>query len=151
MYKLIKLFLIFAFLFNISCVSGKSNKKVNWELDLKKHEDLGGHVIARHVGKSEDYLKNRLKKQPHISAASTFNDLNTAQYAVEKGILYHKNKIKKWLKSDKSRLVVIYKGKKTIGIGIKQGSNKFRDLKNAKIVLKKHKKLPFLILTAYPY
>jgi hypothetical protein len=39
--------------------------------DLRADEALGGHTLARHVGKTDAELAARLKREPQISAAST--------------------------------------------------------------------------------
>jgi Bacterial CdiA-CT RNAse A domain len=49
---------------------------------LMAHETLGGHTLARHVGRSENYLRHRLATEPDLTAASTFYDRQTAENAL---------------------------------------------------------------------
>ena len=47
---------------------------------LMAHEGLdGGHTLAKHVGKSDEFLRHRLATEPRIKAASTFYDRQTAE------------------------------------------------------------------------
>jgi hypothetical protein len=42
--------------------------------DLSVDEDMGGHTLARHVGKTDAELRERLRREPNISTASTYTD-----------------------------------------------------------------------------
>ncbi len=42
--------------------------------DLGRDEGLGGHTLARHVGRSDRELAARLRKERRIAAASTYVD-----------------------------------------------------------------------------
>jgi len=50
--------------------------------DLSADEAMGGHTLARHIGKSDDELRARLRHEPDISSASTYTDLATAEAVV---------------------------------------------------------------------
>ena len=50
--------------------------------DLAADEALGGHTLARHVGKSDAQLAARLRAERQISAASTYPDAGTASRVV---------------------------------------------------------------------
>ena len=65
-------------------------------LDEMEGPPKNGHTIERHVGKSEEDLKNRLKTDK-VSAASTYYDKETATKAV-KDSLKHDKEIQDWLK-----------------------------------------------------
>ena len=43
---------------------------------------MGGHTLARHVGKSDGELRERLRREPNISSASTYTDRATAEAVV---------------------------------------------------------------------
>ena len=47
--------------------------------DLQADERLGGHTLARHVGRTDQELHERLRRDPQISAASTYTDVMTAR------------------------------------------------------------------------
>src|SRR5262245_3894317 len=47
--------------------------------DLSLDESMGGHTLSRHVGKSDAELRDRLRREKQISAASTYTDRETAE------------------------------------------------------------------------
>ncbi len=47
--------------------------------NLQSHENLGGHTIAKHVSKSETWLRNRCKSEKYLITASTFSSLSDAE------------------------------------------------------------------------
>src|SRR5689334_16407487 len=50
--------------------------------DLSADETLGGHTLARHVAKTDEELRERLRREPHISSTSTYTDRATAEAVV---------------------------------------------------------------------
>ena len=66
-------------------------------LDEMEGPPKNGHTIERHVGKSEEDLKNRLKTDK-VSAASTYYDKETATKAVKDSLKQHDKEIQDWLK-----------------------------------------------------
>ncbi|MCI3986941.1 T7SS effector LXG polymorphic toxin [Bacillus vallismortis] len=121
---------------------------------LAAHEAKGGHLIVRHVGKTDGELFQRLIKDTKISGSSSFKDRATAEKVASSVLSDPKNitKIKKWLSNPNSRrtLPLRYKGDgEVLGRRIEKGSNVAKDATNATIVLKKSKNGEF-ILTGYP-
>ncbi|QAT57661.1 ribonuclease YeeF family protein [Bacillus subtilis] len=121
---------------------------------LAAHEAKGGHLIERHVGKTDGELFQRLIKDTEISGSSSFKDRATAEKAASSVLSDPKNitKIKKWLSNPNSRrtLPLRYKGDgEVLGRRVEKGSNVAKDATNATIVLKKSKNGEF-ILTGYP-
>ncbi|MFT4431742.1 T7SS effector LXG polymorphic toxin, partial [Bacillus velezensis] len=121
---------------------------------LAAHEAKGGHLIERHVGKSDQELMERLEKSKmsnkKISGSSSFKDRATAEKVANITLSDNKDKIEKWLNNDvKKPLVLSYKGSEVLGRGITKGSAEISDLTNAKIILKKKNDGSF-ILTGYP-
>ncbi|WP_342410289.1 T7SS effector LXG polymorphic toxin [Bacillus sp. FSL L8-0358] len=121
---------------------------------LAAHEAKGGHLIERHVGKTDEELIQRLDKSKmsnkKISGSSSFKDRATAERVANSALTNNKAKIEKWLNSDvKKPLVLSYKGNEVLGRGIPKGEDTITDLTNAKIILKKNKDGSF-ILTGYP-
>lgn len=120
---------------------------------LAAHEARGGHLIARHVGKTDAELLQRLKDNPKITGASTFTDRATAEKVASEVLNDPNNKkiIQAWLSNPKikSTLVLPYQGTEIIGRGVQRGSTTVEHMTNAKIVLKKDGAGGF-ILTGYP-
>ena len=50
--------------------------------DLSVDESMGGHTLARHVGKTDAELRDRLRREPQISSSSTYTDRRSAERAV---------------------------------------------------------------------
>ncbi|WP_394554568.1 RNase A-like domain-containing protein [Agromyces sp. MMS24-JH15] len=70
-------------------------------IDLADHEAAGGHLIARHVGKADEYLVGRGKR-----LASTFVDLSAAHRATTTNLLENRVLILDWLKGTKFQLKI---------------------------------------------
>ena len=64
--------------------------------DLAADERCGGHTMARHVGKTDRELADRLRRQPDISAASTYTDLRTAETVVGAALARERSRIETW-------------------------------------------------------
>ncbi len=52
---------------------------------LARHEGgpMGAHTIEKHVGKTDDYLRQRLRREPRARSLSTFTDEAAAERGVE--------------------------------------------------------------------
>lgn len=121
---------------------------------LAAHELKGGHLIERHVEKTDVELLERLKSNPKISGSSTFKDLMTAEKVANTLLSNPKSieKIEKWLSNPNSRptLPLRYKGDgEIIGSSVSRSSEVVENVTNAKIILKKDQNGSF-ILTGYP-
>ncbi|MEC1105999.1 T7SS effector LXG polymorphic toxin [Bacillus velezensis] len=117
---------------------------------LAAHEAKGGHLIERHVGKTDEELLERLQINKKIRASSSFTDRPTAERVANETLIKHKKEIEEWLKSDvNDPLPLPYRGTEVIGRGVCKGSNEVKDMTNARIVLKKNEDGSF-ILTGYP-
>ncbi|PJM65024.1 hypothetical protein BLX91_06895 [Bacillus subtilis] len=122
---------------------------------LAAHEAKGGHLIERHVGKTDEELIERLRTDPnpHITASSTFKDRATAERIANSVLNDPKNikKIENWIDDPKKpKLMLKYKGEgEIIGRSVTRNSELVENVTNAKIILKKDNNGNF-ILTGYP-
>ncbi len=64
--------------------------------DLRADEALGGHTIARHVGRSDAFLAQRLAEEPEIADASSFESLAEAEQAVGAALQARADAIAAW-------------------------------------------------------
>jgi hypothetical protein len=64
--------------------------------DLQADERCGGHTIARHVGKTNAQLAERLRQQADIAAASTYPDLQTAETVVGAALEKERRRVAAW-------------------------------------------------------
>lgn len=67
-------------------------------VDLRDHERLGGHTIARHVGKSDAQLRRRLRRDRHLKYASSFSSLGAANSNVSRCLAQAEPRINAWLR-----------------------------------------------------
>lgn len=122
-------------------------------LDEMEGPPKNGHTLERHVGKTEDQLKERLRTD-NVSAASTYYDKETATKAVKDTIKQHEKEIEKWLKESKeNRLVLNTKHDFAVGKTVLKKNMQVKDgLRNTVTVLQKDKgsQLGFKIVTSYP-
>jgi hypothetical protein len=65
--------------------------------DLAADERAGGHTLARHVGKSDAQLAERLSREREIAVASTYVDAVTAANVVGAALAQSNTKLDAWL------------------------------------------------------
>lgn len=119
---------------------------------LEAHEDVGGHLIERHVGKSEQWLLDRVRGE-NISAASSFRDLPEAERFVALAIAEHQDSIDAWLDgAGGKRLVIDSTFEASSGISVSRGQDAAEDVHSVRLVLERSDKLDigFRIVTGYP-
>ena len=119
---------------------------------LQAHEDAGGHLIERHVGKSEQWLVDRVRND-NISAASSFRDLPEAEYFVSETIADHQGAVDDWLNGNGgNRLVIDSSFDATTGISVARGESQAEDVFSVRLVLERSDRLDigYRIITGYP-
>jgi uncharacterized protein YukE len=74
---------------------------------LMAHEGVdGGHTLAKHVGKSPEFLRNRLATEPNISGASTFYSREVAETSIAEVLRLHDKAISSWLAGPEKKLII---------------------------------------------
>lgn len=119
---------------------------------LQAHEDAGGHLIERHVGKSEQWLVDRVRND-NISAASSFRDLPEAEHFVSETLAEHQDRIDAWVDGQGgNRLVIDATFDASTGISVKRGESQAEDVFSVKLVLERSNALDigYRIVTGYP-
>lgn len=128
--------------------------KIGREAGLQAHEGKSlGHLLEKHVGRSDEQLTERLNDEPNIPAATTFTDRATAEKVVVETLSANQKKIENWETSGKSRTLALdYNGDSTtpVGHGIVRGDTASRSMSDAQIILKREKDNSWFILTGYP-
>jgi hypothetical protein len=121
--------------------------------DLAADEAKGGHTLARHVGRTEQQLRDRLDRERNISAASTYTDRALAERTVARTLAIHGNRVAVWRKRSGSRpnLALDYRGpaKEIIGRSIRRGRAAAVPCSDAVVVLRWDGSGGF-VLTSYP-
>ncbi len=120
--------------------------------DLSQDEAAGGHVLKKHVGRTDDQLRERLQREGHISAASTYTDRGAAEHAVGAAIEQSRPKIDRWLARDSGHpnLVLDYDADRPIGRTLRRGDDQSQPCSHALVVLKWFPPGDYYVLTSYP-
>ncbi|HXM13095.1 MAG TPA: RNase A-like domain-containing protein [Terriglobales bacterium] len=120
--------------------------------DLTRDEAAGGHVLGKHVGQTEEQLRERLEGERNITGASTYTDRSTAEHVVGAAIAESQGQIQRWL--DRSgrhpNLVLDYESADPIGRTMNRGETHSRACAHALIVLKYGGPSRYYVLTSYP-
>ena len=120
--------------------------------DLSQDEAAGGHILRKHVGKSDNDLRERLAEEPNISGASTYTDRETAEHTVGAAIAQSQDRIDRWLgrPSGHPNLVLDYDSPEPIGRSINRGDDHSHPCSHALVVLKYAGPSNYYVLTSYP-
>jgi hypothetical protein len=127
-------------------------------ISLVQHEAqagsrLGGHMILKHVGKTEAELRARLVAERDIKAASSFTTLGHAEKAISSGLRANAFQIQAWAKGAGTGagrfLVIVHDGGSVVGQTVPRLSNQLRQTSKIQIVLKRetYNNMPYYILT----
>ncbi len=124
--------------------------------DLEADEALGGHTLERHVGKSDRDLADRLRREPQISAASTYTDRATAGRVVGAAVRQSDARIRTWAGrggGGRPNLVLNYSepGGRAIGRSLSRRARTSIDASRALVVLRwLPREQRWIVLTSYP-
>ena len=120
--------------------------------DLTQDEEAGGHTLKKHVGRTDDQLRERLAHERNISGASTYTDRDTAERAIGAAIEANADKIQRWLerKGGHPNLVLLYDSDHPIGRTIHRSGDQSEPCSHALVVLKWDEGGKYHVLTSYP-
>lgn len=123
--------------------------------DLQADERLGGHTLERHVGKTDEELALRLRREPRISAASTYPDLLTARRVVALAIARSRDRVASWeaRRGGRPNLVLNYATPDgaPVGRSLSRGQRVSRQAEGALVVLRwLERERRWIVLTSYP-
>ncbi len=105
---------------------------------LLAHEGVeGGHTLAKHVGKSPEFLRHRLATEPNITAASTFYDREVAESAISAVLHDNRGKISAWLATSKRELALSTRTKKPVGVVISEESTEPQSGKGIRLLIRR--------------
>jgi hypothetical protein len=119
---------------------------------LQAHESAGGHLLSKHVGKSESDLMNRLANEPKISGSSSFYNRATAEDAVSRIIDANQGKIAEWLNGPGGRLRLDHSLTKPVGVSVVRGTEGAIDVRSGRVILIKDSSMQtgYKISTGFP-
>ena len=120
--------------------------------DLSRDEAEGGHILRKHVGQTEEQLRERLERERNITGASTYTDRVTAERVVGAAIAESQAEIQRWLDRSGRRpnLVLDYDSEDPIGGTMNRGENHSHPCMHALVVLKYAAPDDYYVLTSYP-
>ena len=123
--------------------------------DLLRDERRGGHTLSRHVGKSDAELRERLRRDRRLSAASTWTDRATAEEVVGAAIRANRERIERWTSREGSRANLVLDwpgdGRKVIGRSLRRGAKDPVPCTRAVVVLRWNVDGEiYYVLTSYP-
>ena len=134
---------------NSTCVP--TNFPENW---LQIQENLGGHTIERHVGRTDQELVARLQRDTRISSASTYSNVSTATISIEKALKANANNLNKWNNQAVvgEKKVVDYNDNIVVGRIAKRPASlrNIVDSKKIRVVMSKNRQGKCFLLTSYP-
>ncbi|HET9900535.1 MAG TPA: RNase A-like domain-containing protein, partial [Actinomycetes bacterium] len=94
--------------------SGRVFRSIGGRGWLRAHEHSGSHTITRHVGKSDDYLRDRMLKEG-LDEVSTFVDERTAERVIADALRSRHAVVEQWLGSGKKKLEFDFPASSQIG------------------------------------
>ena len=122
--------------------------------DLSLDDAAGGHTLRKHVGRTDEELEARLRRERNISAASTYTDRATAEMAVGIALQQGHEKIGRWLErtGGHPNLVLDYEGEaaRPIGRTLRRGESVAQPCSHAVVVLRWAGGGEYYVLTTYP-
>ena len=120
--------------------------------DLSQDEAAGGHILRKHVGQTDDQLRERLARERNITGASTYTDRAAAEQAVGAAIAQSQDRVERWLSRSGGHpnLVLDYDSEAPIGRTINRGESQSRPCTHALVVLKYSGPNDYYVLTSYP-
>jgi len=121
--------------------------------DLSADEAMGGHTLQRHVGKTDAALIERLRREPHISSASTYTDRATAERVVGAALESDNRAFAAWRERTGTRpnFVLRYHADRAIGRSIARGNSTSVSCDRALVVLRwDTRRRNYYVLTSYP-
>jgi hypothetical protein len=133
--------------------SGWSGWQPSVHRDLSADEAMGGHTLARHVGKTDDELRARLLREPNISSASSYTDRTTAEAVVGAALSSGGPSFEAWRRRTGRRpnFVLHFAARRVIGRSIARGRRDAAPCEDALVVLRwDDRRQRFYVLTSYP-
>jgi hypothetical protein len=121
--------------------------------DLSEDERQGGHTLARHVGRTDAELAERLRREPEISSASTYTNRATAEAVVGAALLSNTRSFAAWQRRTGRRpnFALHYDAHRVIGRSLSRRRQATVACERAVVVLRwNDARHQFYVLTSYP-
>ena len=118
---------------------------------LAAHEARGGHLIEKHIGRSEAQLAKRLEDEGWLGRASTFYDRATAEKAMSSVITTNKAVIAEFLKSRDTQIIISDSVPYPVGVVLRRRASTVMPVSGVYLLLRKDQRMPdgYRIHTGY--
>lgn len=83
--------------------SGLGDVRQPIQVNLQEHEAAGGHTLARHVAKDDNYLAERLQSNLRLNIVSTFSSYEVAEASVNAVLNMQRKEVADWWRGDLAR------------------------------------------------
>ncbi|WP_329601743.1 RNase A-like domain-containing protein [Paraburkholderia antibiotica] len=110
-------------------------------------------TLLKHVGKDEAWLRQRLKDEPWIRAATLFKDQKTAENAISEVLIAEAARVRTWARSSSMnvplRLTKHVSG--DVGYGVVRKTDELVEGNKVLVILRgeRYNGMPYYILTAF--
>ena len=121
--------------------------------DLSIDEALGGHTLERHVGRTDEQLRERLRREPNIAAASTYTDRETAEQVIGRALEESAAMVDRWESRTGRRpnLVLDRTEPRAIGRSLRRSARMASACDHALVVIRwDERRSRSYVLTSYP-
>jgi len=120
--------------------------------DLSPDESAGGHTLRKHVGRSDEELRQRLRRERNLSAASTWTDRATAEVAIGIALELNRDRIERWANRSGGHpnFVIDYDSHRPLGRSLLRDADQPIACSHATIVLRWLPPHDYYVLTSYP-
>jgi hypothetical protein len=118
---------------------------------LQAHESAGGHLLLKHVGRTEKQLAERIAGEG-LPRAGSFSNRTVAEHVVSEAIEANQTAISLWLNGPKDApLILVHVARNPVGHVMVQGAARAVETCRFKLVLlKANSALGWRIFTGYP-
>ena len=119
--------------------------------DLRAIEGTPGHTLRRHVGLSDDALRDRALRTHHD--VSCFDDATVAQRTVDAAFEENQSKIGRWIDARRGgNLDLHVRSEHSVGRVFRYDLGRFERARDADVILEHSPQMPqgFTVITAYP-
>jgi len=121
------------------------------KVNLQTHEETGGHLLEKHVGKTPEQLAARLASEPKIKGASTFHTAEKATEVAQSIVDDHPN-LGSTLKQGNTALTKTFT--ENVGVVLERGETTPVETNSARLIVKPStdsRLNGFQIVTGFPF
>jgi hypothetical protein len=120
-----------------------------WRTNLAGQDELGGHIVSKHVGKTPEELADRARAEG-LPYASSFSTTQDAERAIETTLRINADEVKEWLASGGTRKRLDSVLEHVTGTSV-DAAGTAREVSGVRVILvRAHTPSGYRVLTAFP-